>query len=119
VNNRMKIGIINHQQSFLIYERFYGSDCITCRAKLRDEWVNMILRRESISYINAQKLHARWIRYFCSILIIWSYALFVLNLINSVLEKFRNSNLVLNHNFNLLRTWVTLFKNNRGSGFLI
>jgi hypothetical protein len=33
----MKIGIINHQQSFLIYNRFYGSDCITCRAKLRDQ----------------------------------------------------------------------------------
>jgi hypothetical protein len=42
----MKIGIINHQQSFLIYEKFYGSDdddddddddCITCRAKLWDE----------------------------------------------------------------------------------
>jgi hypothetical protein len=32
------------------------------------------------------------------------------------LEKFRNSKLVLNHNFNLLRTSVTLFKNNRGSG---
>jgi hypothetical protein len=33
------------------------------------------------------------------------------------LEKFRNSKLVLNHNFNLLRTSVTLFKTNRGSGF--
>jgi hypothetical protein len=36
-NNGIKIGIINHQQSFLIYERFYGSDCITRRAELRDE----------------------------------------------------------------------------------
>jgi hypothetical protein len=33
------------------------------------------------------------------------------------LEKFRNSKLLLNHNYNLLRTLVTLFKNNRGSGF--
>jgi hypothetical protein len=52
-----------------------------------------------------------------SIFISCSYAFFVLNFINSVLEKFRNSKLVLNHNFNLLRTSVTLFKNNRGSGF--
>jgi hypothetical protein len=43
-----------------------------------------------------------------SIFISWSYAFFVLNLINSVLEKYRNSKLVLNHNFNLLRTSVTL-----------
>jgi hypothetical protein len=42
---------------------------------------------------------------------------FVLNFINSVLQKFRNSKLVLNDNFNLLRTSITLFKNNRGSGF--
>jgi hypothetical protein len=67
-NNRMKIGIINHQQSFLIYKSFYGSDCITCRAKLRDEWVNMILPRESISNINGQKPYARWIKYFCIII---------------------------------------------------
>jgi hypothetical protein len=46
-----------------------------------------------------------------------SYAFFVLNLMNSVLEKFRKSKLVLNHNFNLLRTLVTLLKNNIGSGF--
>jgi hypothetical protein len=52
-----------------------------------------------------------------SIFISCSYAFFVLNFINSVLEKFRNSKLVLNHNFNLLRISVTLFKNNRGSGF--
>jgi hypothetical protein len=52
-----------------------------------------------------------------SIFISQSYALFFLNLINPVLEKFRNSKLVLNHNFNLLRTSVTLFKNNRGLGF--
>jgi hypothetical protein len=43
-----------------------------------------------------------------SIFISWSYAFFVLNFINSVLEKFRNSKLVLNHNFNLLQTSVTL-----------
>jgi hypothetical protein len=36
---------------------------------------------------------------------------------NSVLEKFRNSKLSLNHNFNLLRTSVKLFENNRGLGF--
>jgi hypothetical protein len=54
-----------------------------------------------------------------SIFISWSCALFVLNIINSVLKEFRNSKLVLNHNFNLLRTSVTLFKNNRGSGFYI
>jgi hypothetical protein len=64
-NNRMKIGIIYHQQSFLIY----GSDCIICRAKFRDEWVNMIVPRESISNINAQKLYARWIRYFSIIIV--------------------------------------------------
>jgi hypothetical protein len=52
-----------------------------------------------------------------SIFISCSYAFFVLNFINSVLVKFRNSKLVLNHNFNLLRTSVTLFKNNRGLGF--
>jgi hypothetical protein len=54
-----------------------------------------------------------------SIFISWSYAVFILNLINSVLEKFRNSEMVLNYNFNLLRTSVTLFKYNRGLGFHI
>jgi hypothetical protein len=53
----------------------------------------------------------------CSIFISCSYAFFVLNFINSVLEKFKTSKLVLNYNFNVLRTSVTLFKNNRGSGF--
>jgi hypothetical protein len=52
-----------------------------------------------------------------SIFVACSYAFFVLNFINSVLEKFRNHKLILNHNFNLLRISVTLFKNNKGSGF--
>jgi hypothetical protein len=33
------------------------------------------------------------------------------------LERYRNSKLALDHNFDLLRTSVTLFKNNRGSRF--
>jgi hypothetical protein len=61
------------------------------------------------------ELHISVLSY--SICISCLYAFFVLNFISSVLEKFRNSKLVLNHNFNLLRTSVTLFKNNRGSGF--
>jgi hypothetical protein len=36
---------------------------------------------------------------------------------NSVLEKFRNSKLELDRNFNLLKASVTLFKNNRRSRF--
>jgi hypothetical protein len=44
-----------------------------------------------------------------SIFISCSCEFFVLNLIKSVLEKFRNSKLVL-------RTSCTQFKNNRGSG---
>jgi hypothetical protein len=52
-----------------------------------------------------------------SIFISCAYAFFVLNFTNLVLEKFRNSKLVLNPNFNILRTSITLLKNNRGSGF--
>jgi hypothetical protein len=37
-------------------------------------------------------------------------------LTNSVLEKFKNNKLALNHNFNSLRTSVTLCRKNRGSG---
>jgi hypothetical protein len=46
------------------------------------------------------ELHISVLSY--SIFMSCSYAFFVLNFINSVLEKFRNSKLVLNHNFNLL-----------------
>jgi hypothetical protein len=45
-----------------------------------------------------------------------TYASFILNLINSVLEKFKNNKLALNHNFNILRTSVTLCRKTRESG---
>jgi hypothetical protein len=48
---------------------------------------------------------------------ILSYTFFVLNLTNSVLEKFETNKLALNHNFNLLKTSRTLFKKARGSGY--
>jgi hypothetical protein len=51
-----------------------------------------------------------------TIFISCSYAYFVLNLTNSVLEKFKNNKLALNYNFNLLRTSVTLCRKTRGSG---
>jgi hypothetical protein len=51
-----------------------------------------------------------------TIFISCSYALFVLNLTNSVLDEFKNNKLLLNHNFNLLRTSVTLCRKTRGSG---
>jgi hypothetical protein len=35
---------------------------------------------------------------------------------NSVLEKFKNNKLALNHDFTLLRTSLTLFRKTKGSG---
>jgi hypothetical protein len=48
-----------------------------------------------------------------------SYIFFILNLVYSVLDKFKNDKLLLNHVFYFLRTSSNLSRKTKGSGLLM